>query len=42
VLFKLCGENKRPNEHGEQEWTGASEEMIRYQYDEWARLIAVP
>jgi hypothetical protein len=39
VLLKLAGDNQHTNEHGETEWTGASEEMIRYQYREWAKLM---
>ena len=39
VLLKLAGDNLHVNEHGENEWTGASEEMIRYQYREWAKLM---
>jgi len=40
VLLKLHGEEERINEHGEFEWRGTSEEIIRHQYREWARLMA--
>jgi phenylpropionate dioxygenase-like ring-hydroxylating dioxygenase large terminal subunit len=40
ILLKLHGEDERVNEHGEFEWRGTSEEIIRSQYREWGRLMA--
>lgn len=40
ILLKLHGEDEHVNEHGELEWRGSSEEIIRRQYREWARLMS--
>jgi hypothetical protein len=40
VLLKLHGSEPTVNEYGEHECQGASEGIIRYQYKEWARLMA--
>lgn len=42
VLLKMHGEDERMNADGEFEWKGTSEEIVRSQYREWARLMAVP
>lgn len=42
LLFKLHGENEQVNEHGELEWSGAGEGVIRHQYAAWAELMAAP
>ena len=40
VNFKLRGDNEHWNDDGEYEWTGSSETMMRFQYQEWARLMS--
>jgi hypothetical protein len=40
LLLKLHGDNERVNEHGEFEWQGASEEIIRHQYSRWLSLMS--
>jgi len=42
VLIKLKGKDEHVNEYGERECRGASEMMMRGQYQEWLRLMSAP